>query len=303
MKKWQQFESLVATIQSDLADQQAVVTPNDKILGKTGALRQVDVSIRTKVAQFELLIVIECKDYGRPLDVKDVEQFIGLVQDVGAHRAAMVSAKGYTSTARAKARMAQIDIYTVVDTGDHPWRRSISLPSVYQQSMITAMGIEQVLKSRYLADASIPPAEIEIFDVNGRSLGLLKNLIYAKWNAGEFESSSSREIGNISVVYNPVQVADYMGNLHEMEVYGNIVIQVRKYFGYLPLTEFSGLHNEETGQTIARRFVTSSVGRELENKWMEIQNLDDLAVRPILTFECSVAYGNIADEEERTFEV
>jgi hypothetical protein len=30
------------------------------------------------------------------LDVKDVEEFIGMVQDVGAHRAALVSANGYS---------------------------------------------------------------------------------------------------------------------------------------------------------------------------------------------------------------
>ena len=50
--KWKQFEILVAKIQADLAGAGAVVTPNDKIMGKTGITRQIDVSIRANVGQF-----------------------------------------------------------------------------------------------------------------------------------------------------------------------------------------------------------------------------------------------------------
>jgi hypothetical protein len=160
------------------------------------------------------------------------------------------------------------------------------------------MGIEQVLKSRYRADASIPPADVEICDMDGKPLGLLKNLTYAKWNAGELPNSASGELKSITIASNPVKVADYLGNLHEMDVYGNIVVTVRKYFGYLPLKEFSGLHNVETGETSARRFVPGSVGRELEKTWTEIHNQDDLAVKPVLTFECSAVYGDLPDDNE-----
>lgn len=83
----------------------AVVTPNDRVTGKqTGIGRQVDVSIRKTVGQFELLIALDCKDYGRPLDVKEVEEFMGLAQDIGAHRAVMVAARGFSETAKKRAK-------------------------------------------------------------------------------------------------------------------------------------------------------------------------------------------------------
>jgi hypothetical protein len=72
------------------------------------------------VGQFQILVVIDCKDYYHPLDIKDVEEFISMSQDVGAHRAAMVDAKGYSEAAKLRAKGAQIELYTVVDTGDHP---------------------------------------------------------------------------------------------------------------------------------------------------------------------------------------
>ena len=52
-----------------------------------------------------------------------------------------------------RAKGAQIELYTVVDTGDHPWRRNVAVPAVYRYATITEIGIEQILNSRYAADA------------------------------------------------------------------------------------------------------------------------------------------------------
>ena len=140
--KWKQFEELVAKIQRDLAGSNATVVHDDKIMGKrTGIERQIDVSIRQRVGQYDILIVIDCKDYGKPLDVKDVEEFMGLAQDVGANKAAMVAAKGYSEAAKERAKDADIELYRVVDTGEHPWKTGASLPTLYECSGITAIGL------------------------------------------------------------------------------------------------------------------------------------------------------------------
>jgi hypothetical protein len=296
--KWKQFEVLVAKIQADLAGAAAVVTPNDKIMGKTGILRQIDVSIRANVGQFQILVVIDCKDYNHPLDIKDVEEFIGMSQDVGAHRAAMVAAKGYSEAAKLRAKGAQIELYTVVDTGEHPWRRKISVPAVYQHSIITEIGIQEVLKGPYAADASIAVPDIEIFDMEGKLLGRLIDLIHAKWNAGEMPNRESGSYGNLPIVQNPVKLADYKGELHEVEVYAHIKVEARKFFGYLELTKFSGLFDVSTGHTLTRQMVTAPVGRDLERTWHQIERVEDLAVRPVMTFECYAAYGDFPDDEE-----
>ena len=296
--KWKQFEELVATIQSDLAAHGAVVTPNDTIIGKTGATRQIDISIRTNAGQFTFLAVIDCKDYNRPLDVKDIEEFIGMVQDVGAHRAALVSAKGFSETAKTRAKLAQLDLYTVVDTGNHPWHTDVSVPALYRKATITDIGIEQIVKSLYAADAAIPIAEIEIFDLEGKLLGRFLDLVHRKWDAGELPNSESGEYSNLAIVPNPVKVADYRGVLHEMQVHAYLRVRVRNYFGRLPLTQISGLRDVSTGHTITRQLVTGPVGQELENTWTEIESLTDLAIRPVMTFECSAMYGPDPEEDE-----
>jgi hypothetical protein len=295
--KWKQFELLVAKIQADLSGEHAIVTPNDKIIGKTGIFRQIDISIKSNVGQFQILVVIDCKDYSHPLDIKDVEAFISMAQDVQAHRAAMVAANGYSEAARERAKAAQIELYTVVDTGDHPWRNEVSVPGLYRFATITEVGIEQILKSPYAADAQIPIAEIEIFDLEGKLLGKFLDLVHRKWNAGELPTSESGPYGNLTIVPNPVQVADYKGVLHEMTVHAYIRVKVRNYFGRLPLTKISGLRDASTGHTITKQIVTGPVGRELEKTWGEIENLEDLAIRPVMTFECSAMYGDDFEED------
>ena len=47
-----------------------------------------------------MLIAIECKDYKVPVNVKDVEQFVGLIKDIGANKGVMVAANGFSGTAK-----------------------------------------------------------------------------------------------------------------------------------------------------------------------------------------------------------
>jgi hypothetical protein len=79
----------MAEIQAELSLPQATVTLNDKIMGSSGQLRQIDVSVRKKIAQFDVLIVLDAKAHKRKLDIKAVEEFKGLADDVGANKGAM----------------------------------------------------------------------------------------------------------------------------------------------------------------------------------------------------------------------
>lgn len=127
--KWKKFEALAAKIQKDLATNAKVVL-NDKIMGKkTGDFRQIDISIREHIGQFELLIAMECKDYSRPLDVKDVEEILGLFGDIEPNQGVIVSAKGFSANALKRGKEAGLKLYSLVDTGDHDWKSNIAVPA------------------------------------------------------------------------------------------------------------------------------------------------------------------------------
>jgi hypothetical protein len=88
-----------------------------------------------------------------------------------------------------------------------------------------------------------------------------------------------------------------------MQVYAYLRVTVRNYFGRLPLTQISGLRDVSSGRTITGQIVTGPVGRELEQTWTEIENLADLAIRPVMTFYCSAMYRDDPDDDENAAEL
>ena len=69
--KWKRFEDLVAHIQATLAPG-ATVERDVKMTGRSGLERQLDICVWMKAGQFDLFIVIDCKDYNGKVDVNDV---------------------------------------------------------------------------------------------------------------------------------------------------------------------------------------------------------------------------------------
>jgi hypothetical protein len=288
--KWKRFEELVANIQQELAGD-AKVTLNDKIIGKrTGTPRQIDISIRKNVGQFEVLIVIDCKDYAKPLDVKGVEEFMGLAQDVGAHRAAMVAAQGYTETAKRRAEDAGIELYRVVDTGDHPWKVTSFLPAACTFTGLRAFSLRFSGTSFFQMRTDIDYREMTLYDREGNRIGKVKELLWCKWN----ERKLPDEPGiyeNVEFVENPVKI-ETDGELYEINVHAYLIIESRIYSGQIAVQEISGFHDELTGATITRNIKTESIEwAEVERSWTQIKSLDELAVRPAMVLRVFDVYG------------
>jgi hypothetical protein len=287
---WKRFEELVASIQQELAPD-AKVTLNDKIIGKrTGVARQIDVSIRKSVGQFELLIVIDCKDHGRPLDVKDVEEFMGLVQDVAAHRAAMVASQGFTETAKKRAEDAGIELYRVIDTGDHPWKVTAFLPAICIFTGIKAFALRFSGTGPFRMRTDIDHREMTLFDRDGVSIGKVKDLVWARWNDRKFPEEQGR-YDNLEFVENPVKIETH-GQLYEINVHATLIVESRVYSGKIRLSEISGFLNELTGATFTRSITTESIEwAEVERSWTRIENINDLAVQPALILRALDVYG------------
>lgn len=89
----------------------AYITRNAKRRGRfSNALREIDVLIEQQVCDLPFRIVIDAKFRGRKIDVKDVEEFLGMVRDVCAHKAIMISPEGYTDAAIQRASAGDADV-------------------------------------------------------------------------------------------------------------------------------------------------------------------------------------------------
>lgn len=105
---WEVYERLIARMMADDLGTNLTVSPNARIVGKiTGRRRQIDVLIDARHgADNSRRIVVDAKRRSRKIDVKDVEAFRGLMEDVGATHGYLISPSGYTKAAERRAQSA-----------------------------------------------------------------------------------------------------------------------------------------------------------------------------------------------------
>jgi hypothetical protein len=105
------LERIVGQICAGIAN--AKVETDTKIIGRSGTRRQIDVFIKGTVGAFEVTIIIDSKNYSGPVDIKDVESMIGMVDDVGANLGVIVCPAGFTEGAKGRALTSGIHLYEI----------------------------------------------------------------------------------------------------------------------------------------------------------------------------------------------
>ena len=185
IKKWEKFEEVVANVQKIFAPN-SKVTHNDKVRGKISKkLRQIDISIRQNVGQYNIFIAIECKDYKVPIDLNTMEEFKSKLQDIEANKGAIVSASGFTDGAKKIAHDAGIDIYRLVDTDEHAWQAYVAIPVLCDFRGIKSA--QYSFKSSVRGPAVLPtidPKVLILYRENGSMIDSVFNLLIKKWNKG-----------------------------------------------------------------------------------------------------------------------
>lgn len=114
--EWREFERLVARMEADARDAGVEVTSPDRIrCTVTGALREVDASIRQVVDGMRQLITIECRKRRGRQDVTWIEQLATKRQSIGAERTIAVSASGFSAAAHKIAAVHKIELKATRD--------------------------------------------------------------------------------------------------------------------------------------------------------------------------------------------
>ncbi len=102
--KWKQYEWLISKIFHDnFASIETTVLPNIKMNGKYTNNRQIDILVDNN----GIKTIIECKHHTRPLDVKNIESFIGMFIELNVDNGIIISSSGFTKNA--EKRIKQFD--------------------------------------------------------------------------------------------------------------------------------------------------------------------------------------------------
>lgn len=284
-KKWKEFEQLTYNLQKQLT-QDAEVVADEKIKGANSETeRQIDILIKKRVAQYEIKVIIECKDYKRPVDVQKVESFVTKLKDVKANKGAIVSSKGFSKAALKLAEKYGIDTFRFVDTKSKDWNAYMSINAAVEVYVAPSFQfrVSDIIEIPISYTEQVQ--NLEMYSADGEVfLGTVQNVLLKKWN----DLKCPLEQGQLVVRLVEKGLVGFKPNLYVATIDGLVQVERKTYFGPLPV-DLVGLYNHQTGGVATKSFTTQSI--EVEKlltgrlpDWREIENIEDLAVKPFVTF-------------------
>lgn len=104
----------------------------------SGTERQIDVLVEERLPTGIVRTAVDSKHRARPVDVKEVESFIGLLHDTGVNRGVIVSSSGYTEAALTRAYRDDVDLDLDVATLDEfkQWQAPLGIPYAGENAVI-----------------------------------------------------------------------------------------------------------------------------------------------------------------------
>lgn len=149
----------------------ATISKNVRLRGRlSGVARQIDILIDALVAGTPVRTIVDTKMYNKPVDVKVVEEFLGLMADVEAPRGLMVTTVGYSDAAIQRAHRdasdTELDVMSLDEfkqsqgPGGFPFHggRAVFLPAPFGWVLDTSVdGMLAVLyqRGRDFAEATL----------------------------------------------------------------------------------------------------------------------------------------------------
>lgn len=123
MTKWAEYEESIHDYLKSTYPE-STVKYNQTVTGLySKTKRQIDVLIEHYVAGQKIRIIVDSKYYNKKIDVKDVESFISMVEDVQASGGILITNKGYSKAAMNRAyygpKKVELDILNYDELKDY----------------------------------------------------------------------------------------------------------------------------------------------------------------------------------------
>lgn len=107
---WQEYQDAVALLYEQAQGfghvSRNVLVPDTV----TGQKRQIDVLIEIEAKGHSMKLMVDAKFHSVPIDVREVEAALALADAVGANKAVIIAASGWTAPAKTKAERAGCDL-------------------------------------------------------------------------------------------------------------------------------------------------------------------------------------------------
>lgn len=125
MKRGSEYELLTQQVYQILLDsgwsgKNICVQHDIKLVGSSGQEHQIDVYWEYELAGIKNKVVIECKEYGKPLPIGKVRDFYGVLVDLKDVKGIIVASKGFQKGAKEYAQSYGINLKELVVSSEAP---------------------------------------------------------------------------------------------------------------------------------------------------------------------------------------
>ncbi|EKN3779378.1 TPA: restriction endonuclease [Yersinia enterocolitica] len=288
---WKALEQLVAMIQRQLSPD-AIVQHNVMLDGvQSETKRQVDVLVEQRIGQYKMRIIIDCKDYASPVDVKGVEEFHGLVQDVCAHQGALVCPAGFSKAALRRAQKLQIALYRPVSTDAHKWQAKVTAPILCDfRDSLMSFGISCSAPKPLLIPNEF--YKLPVYSVESELLGTALEVAQARWDRGVLPSEPGEHKELLIFEGATTQIDNGYGDKVEVTLTLTLFVKQNLYLGHLPVEDINGLQDEHTGYIVTNAFTLGGLNPdEIERNWQRVENVNSIKFEPLLKVVGYNCYG------------
>jgi hypothetical protein len=286
IEQWKRFERLTQKIQQQLAPN-ARVCRNETIIGKSGARNQIDVTLRSRIGQYEFFCIIECKDWKTKVDIDTIRAFQSKVEDVQAMQGVIVSTKGFTSEAQKFADSHNIRLYELVDAESENWREAALIPIILGQISLKEASLQVIdtrtCQSIWLKEESgkPPPEEkIYLFERRRNRYILIRDFLEDRWD----EIFKSREPKSDEWFETEKDAFFlYIGDGKDVPVIIRYRLQSETiwYYGHLSLRRCLGLLDQKTGELLTSEYLSNPlIFKEIVKYWPSTKNKNEIPFVP-----------------------
>lgn len=251
-----EYEKIVAAIHRQFNDT-AIIKENEKIIGKSGKERQIDVSIRSQVIGYDILIIIQAKDYNRyKVDIEKVDSLIGTLQDVNASKGILVSNSGFSDGAVKRAKQdGRIDLVSVVDVENNKIRTKVGIPTLVNAISVQSFSIQ-------IKETSAIESYFTQQDLSEAKLKFIK-----LWNEGKLDINT----GEHEYVDNQV-----VSIQQKREIIYQYTVTKKSYFKNIGLEKGSGILNVSNNSFKTKSMTTQAIQiQDIFTTWEELSDKDD----------------------------
>lgn len=287
---WKDFEKIVQKIQQALMPH-AQVTHNEKIIGRSGVSNQCDVVIRAKVGQYDFFCVLECKDWADKVGVERVREFQSKLDDLGAMKGAIVSAKGFTDEAIKLARHCDINLYKLVDAQNIKWREEAFIPILVThiyllkaEASIVHMATGNTITMTDSNGEIVRQERIHLIDIKENRYMRFRELMEREWDR-IFKNHLPDMYEMFETEKDRYLVSMRNGLDLPVTIRYKFFPEIKYHYGNLPLMECQGFIDQQTGALLTNGYLSGPLDfLESMKKWPFTTEREQIPIKPLFTF-------------------